>query len=65
MTMKSFIRRYRASIDAEIRSAGVRGRITNEERGDWVANVEWLYLAAVRAGAYLPDGNINEGKVTA
>lgn len=65
MTMRQFIIRHRGAINAEIRASGYRGKIDDDERELWVANVEWLYLAAVRAGAYLPDGNINEGKVTA
>lgn len=62
MKMATFIKRHRADIDAEIRGAGVRGRIDNGQRQDWVDNVEWLYLAAVRAGVYDVDGNPNEGK---
>ena len=49
-SLSGWVKRHRTSIDGEIRAAGIRGRISDGERAEWVANVEWLYLWAVRDG---------------
>lgn len=50
MTLRAFVRAHRAEIDAAAHAAGYRGRLNDEERGDWIANDEGLYLWARREG---------------
>ena len=50
-SLASWVRRHRQSIDAVARSMGYRGRMNDDERADWVANVEELYLWAKGDGA--------------
>lgn len=51
MSMREFIRRNRADIDAAIRSqCDNLGRLTDEDREDWIANDESLYSWARSEG---------------
>ncbi len=50
MPRRDFIRKNRETIDAVIRAGGFRGTINDNDRSDWIANDESLYLMARRAG---------------
>lgn len=54
MTLHTFIRRNRATIDATIRSLCPNiGSLNDDIREDWIANDEGLYTWAQRAGVAL------------
>lgn len=50
MSLREFIRKYRNSIDAQIRKSGVRYRLSDQERELWVRNDESLCRMAKTEG---------------
>lgn len=53
MTIRVFIRKHRSDIDDTIRSENggeTIGRLNDADREDFIANIESLYLWAIREG---------------
>jgi hypothetical protein len=50
MTLRQFVRENREEITRHIRAAGIRVPLNDEDRGQWIANDESLYLWAKSEG---------------
>lgn len=50
MSMRTFIRTFRAEIDSVIRGYGITGTINDDEREEWIGNDTGLYAWAEQMG---------------